>query len=185
MRSVGAQPRLALGFEHGMQHPGLEKPGAFLFDDAILEAALGVERRLRDEAGLHLPAAGSDRQPAQRLVAGELLVARCEELLENGRGSGGSGLLLRGRDCRGCDDCQEPYNAVAHVIPRYRPLVQTGYTAAGRSRASPGVTGTCRSGIGVVTNSFLAIRARMRARFADRATRALSVAMPVFAYICR
>src|SRR5205809_3621494 len=45
--------------------------------------------------------------------------------------------------------------------------------------------GSARSGIGDVTNRRRAAFASHRARRADCATRALSVAMPVFAYICR
>ena len=42
-----------------------------------------------------------------------------------------------------------------------------------------------RSGIGDATNSRRAAMSIHRARFVERPTRALSVAMPVFAYIYR
>ena len=45
--------------------------------------------------------------------------------------------------------------------------------------------GSARSGIGAAMNRRLKIRAIQRARRTDRATLALSVAMPVLAYICR
>ena len=45
--------------------------------------------------------------------------------------------------------------------------------------------GSARSGIGAATKNRRAIFASTRARLADLATRALSVAIPVFAYICR
>ena len=45
--------------------------------------------------------------------------------------------------------------------------------------------GSWRSGIGAATNNRRTALASHRARRAERATRALSVAMPVFAYICR
>jgi hypothetical protein len=45
--------------------------------------------------------------------------------------------------------------------------------------------GTASSGIGLAANSRRHGLAIQRAQFADRPTRAQSVAMPVFAYICR
>jgi hypothetical protein len=47
------------------------------------------------------------------------------------------------------------------------------------------LAGSCKCGIGAATNSRRAARASHRARVAERSTRALSVAIPVFAYICR
>ena len=55
----------------------------------------------------------------------------------------------------------------------------------GRGRLAACSVGSTRSGIGAATNSRRAALASQRARRADRATRALSVAMPVLAYICR
>ena len=45
--------------------------------------------------------------------------------------------------------------------------------------------GACSSGIGLAAKSFWHGFAIMRAQVADRLMRALSVAMPVLAYICR
>ena len=45
--------------------------------------------------------------------------------------------------------------------------------------------GSASSGIGAATKRRLATRASQRARRTERDTRALSVAIPVFAYICR
>ena len=46
-------------------------------------------------------------------------------------------------------------------------------------------SGICRSGIGLAMKTRRIAVAMRRAHFAERWTRALSVAMPVFAYICR
>jgi hypothetical protein len=54
-----------------------------------------------------------------------------------------------------------------------------------RVEASGTANESARSGIGAAMNSRRAILASHRARRADFVTRALSVAMPVFAYICR
>jgi hypothetical protein len=55
----------------------------------------------------------------------------------------------------------------------------------GELGALGGYTGTARSGIGFAVNNRRHGFAIHRAQFADRPTRALSVAMPVLAYICR
>ena len=47
------------------------------------------------------------------------------------------------------------------------------------------LAGAARSGIGAAMNSRRAAFASQRARRTERATRALSVAIPVLAYICR
>src|SRR5690606_9449627 len=57
--------------------------------------------------------------------------------------------------------------------------------ADGVAAIAPGCPGTGRSGIGLATNRRRASLASRRARCCERATRALSVAMPVFAYIWR
>jgi hypothetical protein len=58
-----------------------------------------------------------------------------------------------------------------------RPIVSSATGAAGRD------SGTWRCGIGVVRNSRRVSSPSQRAHRVDRATRALSVAIPVFAYI--
>jgi hypothetical protein len=55
----------------------------------------------------------------------------------------------------------------------------------GAGNAAGGYAGTCRSGIGRAVNSRRHGLAIMRAQRLARLTRALSVAMPVFAYIWR
>ena len=53
------------------------------------------------------------------------------------------------------------------------------------SEALNAAVGSTRFGIGAAMNSRRTALASQRARWADRATRALSVAIPVLAYICR
>ena len=63
-------------------------------------------------------------------------------------------------------------------------MTVTGVPLFGRhARATTG--GSARSGIGAATKKRRTARASQRARRTERDTRALSVAMPVFAYICR
>jgi hypothetical protein len=54
---------------------------------------------------------------------------------------------------------------------------------AGLMNATGSPAGSWRCGMGAATNSRRERRASHRARRAERSTRALSVAMPVFAYI--
>src|SRR5687767_5226762 len=88
-----------------------------------------------------------------------------------------------------CDASPGVSSFVAHALPtaRTHAIVSTNPFRISNLLRSDQATraGTCRSGIGRAANSRRHGRAIHRAHRFARLTRALSVAMPVFAYICR
>src|SRR5688500_17830973 len=83
-------------------------------------------------------------------------------------------------------DCADRKIPLRRRVRKRGPLAPRIPQAAGaRSWSLKPVSGTARSGIGGAWNNRRQGLAIQRAHMAERLTRALSVAIPVLAYICR